>query len=348
MRLSKTSFFASVFLISANVHIRPAWAVEQDVFQQKSQIFQIDGKSYLLNELSPSDQNRLYELDLNRFRSVEGLARQRYVELKTAPHTKLNSQANPYAAEEKWLNQKFAPTTAEVEKALEQYKDEKQLQQLPVAERGQAVERFLTSQKRAKALTEATDRAIEKGDIVVSLRRPDAPTFEISKGVQAAIGESKSPVRVVEFTDFQCPYCKKFSAITGQVLKKYGSKISWEVRHFPLSFHKEARAAAAAVFCASRQGKLSEAKAWVFDAQSRLAEEKIYSDMGKSLKLNAKEFDVCRSDESTARVIEADIREGERLGVSGTPTVFVNGRRFQGDPHSMDAWDALLAGPALR
>jgi protein-disulfide isomerase len=308
-------------------------------------LFQIDGASYSSKDLPASEQNRLHEMELNHFKAVEGLARQRYVEIKTAPFGKLNDKDHPFAAEEKWLNRKFAPTAAEVDRALEAFKDEKQLQQLPVAERGKVIERYLTAQNRAKALTEVTDKALEKGEIRVALKQPQAPVVEISRSPQAVIGNAKGTVRIVEFTDFQCPYCKKFSAVSGEVLKKYGSQITWEVRHFPLSFHKQAKDAAAAVYCASLQGKLYEAKKWVFDAQERLGEEKIFAEMGKALSLKGGDFDKCRVNESTAKLIESDIKEGERIGVSGTPTVFVNGRRFQGDPQSLQAWDEMLKAP---
>ncbi|NBW83056.1 hypothetical protein EBR21_15005, partial [bacterium] len=258
-------------------------AAEADGLQS---LFQIDGTTYLSKDLSPSDQNRLHELEMNHFKAVEGLARQRYVEIKTAPFGKLNDKDHPFAAEEKWLNRKFAPSAADVDKALESFKDEKQLQQLPVAERGKVMERYLTAQNRAKALTDATDKALEKGDIRLVLKQPQAPVVDISRSPQAVIGNSKDAVRVVEFTDFQCPYCKKLAPVSAEVLKKYGSQITWEVRHFPLSFHKQAKDAAAAVYCASLQGKLREAKKWVFDAQERLGEEKVFAEMGKALALN--------------------------------------------------------------
>lgn len=64
--------------------------------------------------------------------------------------------------------------------------------------------------------------------------------------------------------------------------------------------------------------------------------------MSKALALKESDFDKCRTNENTLKIIDADLKEGERIGVSGTPTVFVNGRRFEGDPQSMDAWDAMI------
>lgn len=325
--------FVSVFFTAhANASDKP----------QANPLFQIDGRQFSLKDIPPAEQNRLYEIELSRYRAIEGLARQRFVELKSSPFTSHISKDNPFAAEEKWLKTSFEPASGEIDKALETFKDERQLQQLPAAERGKVIARYLASQKRMKLLTDVTDKAIAKGEIRIAINKPEAPLVEIARSAQAVIGDPKNSIRVVEFTDFQCPYCKKMSSVSQSVLKKYGTQVVWEVRHYPLSFHKQARDAAAAVYCASVQGKLSEAKNWVFEAQEKLAEEKIFSQMAKTLGLNVTQFDKCRADDATAKLIDADMREGERVGVSGTPTVFVNGRKFQGDPQSLEAWDEMI------
>lgn len=339
MRVRSKHVFLFLSFIPAIFASPSGWAAANESPQI---LFEIGGKQFSVKDLPPAEQTRLHEMQLNYYKTIEGLARQRFVEFKSSPHQALNNKEKPFAAEEKWLGRSFEPNSSEIDKALETFKDEKQLQQLPIAERGKVMSRYLASQKRMKVLTEVTDKALETGEIKVSLRRPETPVVEISKSPQAVIGDAKNSIRVVEFTDFQCPYCKKFAAVSGEVLKKYGSRIVWEVRHFPLSFHKQAREAAAAVYCASVQGKLVEGKKWVFDAQDKLAEEKIFTQMSKALALKESDFDKCRTNENTLKIIDADLKEGERIGVSGTPTVFVNGRRFEGDPQSMDAWDAMI------
>jgi protein-disulfide isomerase len=327
------SFFVTSLSISvASASTPPAAGVAA---VDAASLFTIDGKTYRLGDLTPAEQTRLHELELNRYRAIESLARQRFVDAKTKAFESLKSSEKPFAAEEKWLSQSFEPSAKEINEALETFKDEKQLQALPLEERGKVIRRYLGQQKRIKALTEATDKALQKGE---------APVVTFSKSTQVALGDAGAPVRVVEFTDFQCPYCKKLAAVTQEVLSKHGKKIHWEVRHFPLGFHKQARAASAAVYCAAAQGKLAEAKKWVFDAQDKLAQENIFKDMSKALKLKAEAFDKCRSADATEKAIQADVSEGERVGVSGTPTVFVNGRKFEGDVQSVDAWEKVIQG----
>ncbi|MEY4065762.1 MAG: hypothetical protein RIR26_1970 [Pseudomonadota bacterium] len=306
-------------------------------------LFSVGGKSFTGDDLSPSEQARLYELEVNRFKTIESFARQRFVDEKSKPHEKLNTSDNPYAAEEKWLNKSYDPSSAEIEKSLEKFKDEKSLQSLSAEEKRKVMKKYLSQQSRVRLLTEATDTAIEKGEIRLVSAAPVAPVFKISKSTQAVIGDSSAPVRVVEFTDFQCPYCKKLSSVSQEVIQKLGKNLSWEVRHFPLSFHKQSRQAAAAVYCASVQGKLSEAKKWAFDAQERFSQDGIFDEMGKSLGLPLPSFQACRNSPETQKLIEADVKEGERLGVSGTPSIFVNGRKFEGDVHSFEAWETLIS-----
>ncbi|NBX17734.1 MAG: hypothetical protein EBR09_10245 [Proteobacteria bacterium] len=343
--LLRFSAILSVLSVCAALDSNIYAAPEKELLQP---LFAIEGRNFSSSDLTVSEQNRLHELKTNYYKAVEGIARQRFVELKTLPHKSLNSKEKPFAAEEKWLAQSYEPVSSEIDKALESFKDEKQLQQLPVAERGKVISRYLVSQKRAKVLTDVTDKAIGSGVIRLALARPQAPVAEISKSTQPVLGNAAGAVRVVEFTDFQCPYCKKFADTGAQVLKKYGSKVVWEVRHFPLSFHKQARAAAASVYCAALQGKLAEAKKWVFDAQDKLAEEKVFIQMAESLALEKSKFEKCRTDESTVKVIEADLKEGERIGVAGTPSVFVNGQKFEGDPSSLEAWDEALKSAQIK
>lgn len=309
---------------------------------ENQQLFVIGGKSFARTDLSPVEQNRLHELELNRFKTVESMARQRYVDEKTRDYEKLKTAEKPFAAEEKWLKQSFEPSQAEINKALEKFKDEKQLQSLAAEEKNKVIRRYLEQQKRVKALTDATDLAMTTGEIKLHVTAPIAPVVNISKSQQAVLGDVKAPIRIVEFTDFQCPFCKKMAGVSPEILKKYGKDVSWEVRHFPLNFHKQAKAAAGAVYCASLQGKLMDAKKWVFDAQEKLEQENIYSEMSTALKLKKSSFDECRKSESTEKIIQADLKEGERIGVSGTPTVFVNGKKFEGDVQSLEAWDKLL------
>lgn len=330
-------------IVSLSMLSMPVVSISSPLQEQvQPSLFQVGRSEFKSADLSPSELNRLYEMDIGKYRYIESIAKQRYVSQQTKAFIHLNTEDRPFAAEEKWLNKKFEPKNTEVEKAYEQYKDEKQLESLSKTEKKKVIKNYLTQQNRMKFLNDATDAALLSGELKVSMSLPIAPQVQFNPSAQVALGEGNAAVRVVEFTDFQCPYCKKFSAVSKQLLKKYGKQIHWEVRHYPLSFHKQARPAALAVYCASEQGKLADAKAWIFEAQDRLADESVFLDMQNALQIDKEMFEKCLQSDKAKDVILSDLKEAERVGVSGTPTVFVNGRKFEGDVQSVEAWEKLL------
>lgn len=308
----------------------------------KDVLFQVGQETFQTSDLTPSELNRLYEMDLARYRFVESLARQRFVTEKTKKYLHLNTEESPFAAEEKWLKKRFEPKKAEVAAAFEKLKDDKQLEKLTEAEKKKVIRNYLLQQNRVKELTVATDVAVKQGELKIGLTEPESPTVQFNPSAQLPLGNPEASIHVVEFTDFQCPYCKKFSSVAQEVLRKYGQKLKWDIRHYPLSFHAQARPAAKAVFCASEQGRLAQAKEWVFNAQDKLAEENIFSDMQKQLGLEKGAFDLCVKSDRANALVQKDMDEGNRVGVAGTPTVYVNGRKFDGDIQSLKAWDALM------
>lgn len=332
------SFLLSIVCVSLPLPLSASPLVEDT----QASLFQVGKNEFKAADLSPSELNRLYEMEIGKYRFIESLAKQRYVAEQVKSHSHLNSEEHPFAAEEKWLKKKFEPKKSDLDQAFEQLKNEKQLESLSNSEKKKVIKNYLTQQNRVKALNQATDEALLRGDLKISMALPVAPLVKFSPSAQVSLGDSGASVRVVEFTDFQCPYCKKFSSVSKQVLEKYGKQVHWEVRHFPLSFHKQAKPAATAVYCASEQGQLAKAKEWIFEAQDRLAEENVFSDLQKSLQLDKGSFENCLKSDKAKEVILADMREAERVGVSGTPTVFVNGRKFEGDVQSMQAWEQLI------
>ncbi len=168
------------------------------------------------------------------------------------------------------------------------------------------------------------------------------------------IGDKKAPITIVEFSDFQCPFCK-FGAITMHTLwLKYGgeknNKFKIIHRNFPLdmacnrlvkhSMHKFACEAARASLCASYQGKFRETFELIFENQTSQGPGKS-AEWAKSTGLNSSQFDACMSSADTMDAVSKDVEEGERLGIQSTPTFFINGRRIEGLPE-LAVWEKLI------
>lgn len=142
------------------------------------------------------------------------------------------------------------------------------------------------------------------------------------------IGSENAPVRVVEFTDFQCPYCKAFHETLQKELKTYGDKVLYIYKSFPLPFHAQAEGAALAGECANEQGKFVEYSDNLFSKQDewgKTSDTKKFKEYAVAFKLDTKKFNECLDTKKYQEKINANKEEGQKFGVSGTPGTFING-----------------------
>jgi protein-disulfide isomerase len=142
-------------------------------------------------------------------------------------------------------------------------------------------------------------------------------------------GNPKAPVTVVEFSDFQCPYCVRARPTVARVRETYGDRVRWVFRHFPLDFHAQARKAGEAAACAGEQGRFWEMHdlLWANTAKLQVADLKVHA---ASLGLDTAAFGQCLDSGREAALVEGDAAAGQGYGVSGTPAFFVNGRPLTG------------------
>lgn len=135
-------------------------------------------------------------------------------------------------------------------------------------------------------------------------------------------GNQNAAITIIEYSDFQCPYCSRFHPTMLQVMDEYTDSVRWVFRHFPLSFHPEAVPAANAAECASEQGKFWEYADALFENQSTLGGE-LYATLASDLGLNSSKWQECYDAEKYTDVIDAQAQGGAAAGVSGTPGSFV-------------------------
>ncbi len=145
-------------------------------------------------------------------------------------------------------------------------------------------------------------------------------------------GDPKAPITIVEFSDFQCPFCGQwfknaYSQINENYIKKGTVKLVY--RHFPLSFHPQANPAANAAECANEQGKFWEMHDRIFTNQEQLSPEN-YKAWAKEFGLDTTKFNSCYDTKKYDSKVTADFAEGSGVGVSGTPSFFVNGTLIVG------------------
>lgn len=145
-----------------------------------------------------------------------------------------------------------------------------------------------------------------------------------------ARGPSDAPVTIVEFTDYECPFCGRYYRQTyHQLLEEYEGEIHYVVRNYPLSNHPNARKAAEAAECAHNQGRFWDYHDHLFEHADALEPSDLKS-YARELELDGEQFDQCLESGAESETVEQDMATGRRLGIRGTPTFFVNGRPLVG------------------
>lgn len=162
---------------------------------------------------------------------------------------------------------------------------------------------------------------------------------EIDTAGAPSKGPEKAPVVVALFSDFQCPYCARVNPLLDQVLQEYPTEVKVVFKNFPLQSHKFALPAAIAALAAHRQGKFWEMHDKIFANSSSLGPEK-FTEFAKAIGLNMEKFDKDMSDPTLQMQVKADLDNGIKADVRGTPTLFVNGRRV--NERSVNGIKALI------
>jgi protein-disulfide isomerase len=135
-------------------------------------------------------------------------------------------------------------------------------------------------------------------------------------------GNVDAPITIIEYSDFECPYCERFHPTMQQVMEDYTDEVRWVFRHFPLSFHPNAIGAAMAAECAGEQDKFWEMGDALFENRTTLGED-LYLSLASDLGLNTSAFTDCYESDKYLDDIEAEAQAGAAAGVTGTPGSFV-------------------------
>ncbi|MBU0505362.1 MAG: thioredoxin domain-containing protein, partial [bacterium] len=188
----------------------------------------------------------------------------------------------------------------------------------------------LKSQKENGVLGEYIEGLRKAAKIKINLERPRA---NVSVDDDPGQGNKNATVTIIEFSDFQCPYCKRVRPTLNRIMQEYKDKVYYVFRDYPLSFHQLAKDASNAANCAHEQGKYWEYSNKIWEGQRTLFDKKLskedfykqLKDMGQALSLNMSNFNTCVDSHRYFKEIDKDMADGIDVGVSGTPSYFVNG-----------------------
>ncbi len=197
--------------------------------------------------------------------------------------------------------------------------------------------KFLESQLSSVRAARFLSELRAKYETVVLL---DPPVVDVDAGGNEGRGGSEdAAVTVIAFSDYECPYCQSAEQSVKRILEKYGDKLYYVHRDFPLPFHANAHTAAQAARCAGDQGKFWEYHDALF-AGASLSEEGL-RELAGTIEVDRAVFDECLSSGRFKDAVDADLKAGQKLGVRGTPAFFVNGRMLSG-AQSFEAFERII------
>jgi protein-disulfide isomerase len=185
--------------------------------------------------------------------------------------------------------------------------------------------------KKAEALL---TRGIKSGDLYDELVKngktfqpleDEVNTFDLTNA--AVLGKKNAKIQIVEFSDFQCPFCSRVGGPLKEVQKHYGDDAVVVFKNFPLSFHKEAMPAAQAALCAKDQGKFWEYHDQLFANMKALKDQK-WGEYATAIGIDKDKLEKCVADKKYEAQVRAEMAEGRKAKVRGTPSIYINGRKF--------------------
>ena len=186
---------------------------------------------------------------------------------------------------------------------------------------------YLQERKEQEATIAYAEQLRRAATTQINLTAPESPAFSIATDDQPVKGNQKAAVTIVEFTDFECPGCARQHPVLERIVTEFRDQVRLVVRDFPLSQHANARKAAEAAEAAREQGKYWEYAAVLFRNQSALGVDKLRQ-YATELGLDRARFDASLDSGKFAEKVQRDLFDGRKLGINGTPTLYINGKRI--------------------
>lgn len=285
-------------------------------------VAKIAGREITESEIRSGIETEIYEAEMNVFEIKMNKVRAMVLEEFMKGDPRKEGISN-----DEFLDRYIAKDINVTEKQIKDFIVERKIPSEHINDQmNERIKQYLEVELKKEAIDKWIAEKTAKEPVEVYMMKPERPTFEVELGDAPFKGGKNAKVTIIEFSDFQCPFCAKGASIMEEVVKKYGNKVKVAYKNFPLPFHQQARPASMAALCAGDQ---NEAKFWdmykrMFEDQQGLTAAGLEA-KAKESGLNMDKFKECMAEEKFAAQIERDMAQGQELGVKSTPTFFVNG-----------------------
>ena len=300
-----------------------AWRVKQG----NDKVAEVDGRAVTRAELDRAGGKPLADLRLQLYRAEQQKIDELIIEKLLSSEAQKKGISSATLLEQE-VESKIPAVTKEEIEAL--YNNNKERIPVELEKVRDKIADFVKNQKTETAKSQYLKRLKERAKIATYLKPP--PIYRVHVPMQGSPfkGGENATVTVVKFEDFQCPFCKQVQPTLAELLKRYDGKVKLVHRDLPLdSIHPLARQAAEAARCAGEQGKFWEYHDVLYANSTKLSLEDLkgYAD---ELGLNSPSFLSCYNGGKFKAAVQNDFEVGSRLGITGTPTFFINGRQISG------------------
>jgi protein-disulfide isomerase len=315
-RFLRCAFLGAPFFISV-------WA--GSVLGAPQTLFSYRGKEVSVSDLTVADQLSFFEIEEDRFarysakiddlilkHHFETLAKSQKVGVDDVEKRELAITDPTDSDATKWFDMNKARLPSHL--TFEQVKEE--------------IKSHLKQERAVGKKAELLTKIKAKGDVKVLLTPPEAPKISIQTESHPVRGAKSAKVTMVEFADYQCPHCKAAGEAIEKALKKYEGQINLVFMDFPINPSGISKVVAEGAVCADEQGHYWDYHDRAYDKQSELTKESPLK-LARDLKLDEAKFQACLASSRPKERLAKDKAEVDRLGLSGTPAIFIGGVRVR-------------------
>lgn len=290
-------------------------------------VAEFNGKSVKASEAFSAVKTRLFDLEEELFRTKEQAINE-YVEQRLL---EAEAKKQNMSIEQLLDKETGGGATAEVsDKDIESFLSSKGLSLKDPRIRKDDVKDYLKYRQKFEKRQGYVAKLRQAANVKLSIKEPESPKLNPMTEGYPAWGNAKAPVTIVEFSDFQCPFCSRAVPALDRIKKEYGpEKVRIIFRDMPLPSHDRAVPASHAAHCANEQGKFWEMHDALFEGQTKLADSDL-KEYAKKVGLDEAKFTACFDAKKFQPEIDKSKAEAEKLGISATPSFVINGTLLQG------------------